>query len=104
MSLPRDPESVTHEVGFSAIPNWLLRDPAVDTTAKLVYLLLSGRVGKDYVCWPSQARLASEAGVSVPTVKRALTRLRRLGVIQVRTEVTDRGRRNSYRLLVHPFR
>jgi hypothetical protein len=48
--------------GWSAIPNWLLRDPAVDRNVKMVYLVLSGRVGRNRVCWPSQVTIANEAG------------------------------------------
>jgi DNA-binding MarR family transcriptional regulator len=89
--------------GWSAIPNWLLRDPAVDRNVKMVYLVLSGRVGRNRVCWPSQVTIANEAGVSVPTVKRTIPRMVEMGLLSVEVERTKSGRRNLYRLHVHPF-
>lgn len=94
---------MTEDEGWSAIPNWLLRDPAFSANAKIIYVYLSGRVGKDSVCYPSQELIAKEASLSVSTVKRGLLELEKKGIITRRTERTERGRRNYYRLLVHPF-
>lgn len=91
------------EIGWSAIPNWMLRDPSIDRNVKLVYVVLSGRVNKFKVCWPSQQSIASDAGISVATVKRTLSKMEDLGILTIRTETTATGRRNSYRLHIHPF-
>jgi DNA-binding MarR family transcriptional regulator len=104
VSLPSNSEPVTRVQGWAAVPNWLIRDPSIDVTTKVVYLVLSSRVDRDSVCWPSQVTLAGEAGVSVPTVKRHLARLRGLGLVQVEVKVTATGRHNVYRLMAHPFR
>lgn len=94
---------MTDDQGWSAIPNWLLRDPDVSANAKIVYVYLSGRVDKHFVCYPSQGRIAQEASISISSVKRAVEELEKIGVLRKWAERTERGRRNRYRLLVHPF-
>lgn len=89
--------------GWAAIPNWLLRDGGVSRNAKMLYLHLSSRVDERGISFPSQARLADEMGVSIPTVKRTLRELVKVGVIEVRTVRTETGRRNHYRLLADRF-
>lgn len=89
-------------VGWASIPNWLLRDPSVGQHEKMVYLVLSGRVGHHEVVWPSQALIAAEASMSESSVKRALRKLTAMGLVTVQVERTSHGRRNIYRLHAHP--
>lgn len=102
MSIPGPPDERDVE-GWAAIPNWLLRDATVSRNVKMIYLVLSGRVGRNRVCWPSQQTIASEAGVSVPTVKRTIPVMVEMGLLSVEVERTPNGRRNRYQLHVHPF-
>lgn len=90
------------DTGFAAIPVWMLRDPAISIYAKAVYLALASRADRDGVCWPSQRLMAEELGISETSVKAALSALQVAGAIRVRPEVTERGRRNRYFLLIHP--
>lgn len=91
------------EQGWAAIPNWLLRDPTVGRDTKFVYLLLSSRIGRDGICWPSQRLLAKEAGLSERQVRRIIADLKDKHLIEVTVKATSHGRANHYHLLVHPF-
>ena len=86
--------------GFAVIPVWLLRSESVSLHAKVVFLHLSSRVGREGVCWPSQRRLAEESGMSERQVRRALIELSSLGAVQIEVERHATGRRNRYRLLI----
>ena len=90
------------EQGWAAIPRWLLHDSSVSAHAKIVYLHLSSRMDREHSCYPSQNLLARESSISVSSVKRALAELENLGIITKRAERTATGRRNFYRILVHP--
>jgi hypothetical protein len=102
VSVPSDPASVTQQ-GWAAVPNWLVRDPSISRNVKLVYLVLSSRVDRDGVCYPSQGLISTETGLSVATVKRAIAEMRRRGLLTVALRTTARGRHNVYHLHAHPF-
>ncbi len=53
----------------------------------------------DGVTWVSVSTLAAETGASERTTWRAMSRLRRLGRVTSRIEVTPRGRRNTWRVV-----
>jgi hypothetical protein len=89
--------------GWAAVPNWVVRDPDIDRTTKMVYLVLSSHAGARKVCWPSQTTIAETIGVSTRTVKRALSDLRTMGLLTVKVRRTPHGRRNDYHLHIHPF-
>lgn len=84
--------------GWASIPNWLVRDPEVSSHAKLIYVYLNSRVGRNGSCWPALGTVATETGLSQSTVQRALRELRSLGVVAWWTETTARGRVNRYRM------
>lgn len=84
--------------GFAVVPNWVVDEDTISGPTMLVYLVLSRHVDKDGVCFPSQATIAKKAGISESTVKRALSELRDLGLVEVSVEITDTGRRNTYLL------
>ncbi len=96
--------------GFTAIPNRILRDPAISTTGKMLYAtLLSFAWDKDKV-WPSYETLMTAMSVgSKTTISRAISELetagllsttRRMGKTQVYTlrlvvQKVDRSRTHS---------
>ena len=51
-----------------------------------VYSYLSFRAGKDGQCKPSKKEIASDCGISVPTVTRAIRQLRNSGLISVKPQ------------------
>lgn len=70
------PNEDGYDGGFAVIPRAIQRDPSISGRAKLVYLALSSRANDQMQCWPSQATIAKEAGMSVDSVTRALAELR----------------------------
>lgn len=101
MILSDDPAQSPSE-GWAAVPNWLVRNPAIPSPVKLVYLVLSSRAGRNGVCFPSQGLIASETGLSDSTVKRAISSMKRMGLLTVTVQTTQTGRRNIYRIHAHP--
>lgn len=84
--------------GFAAIPNWIVRDSSISSNAKLVYMALACHTDKHEVCWPGQALIGTEVGLSVPTVRKGLNELRDLGLLEWDTVVGANGRHNRYRM------
>lgn len=103
MSLPGTEDLSPRAQGWAAIPNWLVRDPRVDITTKVVYLVLSSYVNRDGTCYPSQEHIASLVDCSVRTVQRAIRDLRESGLVEVVTRANSHGRANVYYLSAHPF-
>lgn len=89
--------------GFAAIPVWLLRDESVSDRAKSLFLNLSTYVNRDGLAWPSQQTLSEIMRCSVPTVQRAQYELQELGLIEVESVTTPKGKRNYYRLGIDRF-
>lgn len=85
--------------GFSAIPNWMMRDPDIRPHTKLIFGYLLGRQNGDGIAFPSQRTMAHEVGYSVETVKRALRDLERMDLLMKRVVTTSTGRHNQYRLM-----
>lgn len=68
--------------GYARIPNWLLRDPSVSLTAKVVYGALLTHAKPDGTdAHPSYETLMAETGCSRSTIHRTLRDLRDLGLL-----------------------
>lgn len=83
---------------FAIVPAYMVSAAHADLK---VYMVLALHVDYDTgVCWPSRQTIATEAGVSLSTVKRSLARLAALGAIEVEHRRTDHGdsTSNLYRL------
>ena len=89
--------------GWTAMPNWMLRDSTLSGNAKLVYLSISSRIGLPNNN-PSHATIAVDASCSVATVKRALVELRDRGMIAWEPRNDGKGGQlsNNYRILIDP--
>lgn len=75
----RDP---IEAMGFTPIPNAILTHPGLKDREKVVYALLRRYAWEKDHCFPSQKRLAFEAGnVSVDVIQTALNSLREKGLI-----------------------
>lgn len=59
---------------------------------KLVLWAIANRAGKDGRCWPSLKKLAADTGLSLATVKRALSGLEEKGIIRRIPQHADGGR------------
>lgn len=89
--------------GFAAVPNWLVEEPTVSSHEKLVYLVLSSKIGDQGAWFIGHSKIAEQAGISVASVKRALLALKERGVVSwtERYDPASRARLgNSYRLMV----
>lgn len=67
--------------GYSAVPRKIVYDQTISGHAKLVYMCLGARINSDFRAWPSHALMAKEAGIGVTSVKKALTELKELGLV-----------------------
>ena len=81
---------------------WAWGLEALDTSQAMVLLALADAANDDgFACWPSQETLARKSRMSVRSVKRHIATLRDVGLIDVETQSSTRGRRaNLYRLHV----
>lgn len=86
---------------YATIPRAVLLSPewrALTLAQRDVLLLLDSYAdGATGLCWPSQARLASELGVSQRTITRAIGRLEELGFAR-RTAYAPDPRRLAYKV------
>lgn len=67
--------------GWASIPRWLLYSQEVTPKAKLVYLVIQSHTNEQGTAWPAQSKIATESGLSLATVKRALEELRGRGLV-----------------------
>lgn len=80
---------------FAMIPEGLLLDTAVPPVAVRVWGILA-RHGMDAAsCWPSQRRIADLAGVSIPTVGRAIKTLEERRWVRVVQRFDSEGAQTS---------
>lgn len=67
---------------FTTVPARAWRDRRLSPSDKAVLLALCGLADNETgVCWPSHARLAHETGLSEPTIRRSLPKLRETGYV-----------------------
>lgn len=81
---------------FVIVPDQVRRLAAArrDPLMAQVYLTLAARANRDGVCWPSQARIAAESGISERKVRSAITAFCETGIITIERQ----GRTNIYHL------
>lgn len=78
-----------------ATRTWVLRHPALSVLAKALYCLLDSYADEQGVCWPSNARLMSDLGISLAALKRAVHELQETGMYSAE----QRGRKHFLRML-----
>jgi DNA-binding transcriptional ArsR family regulator len=88
-------------VSFAAV-EWAWRQRAGDGTAKAVLILLAFHADEAGECWPGRGRMVARLELSRNTIREAVNRLERAGLLQVVPRFDDRGRRQGtlYRLRV----
>lgn len=75
-------EDKTWEKGFTQIPNIVLTDSSLSTSARLLYtLLLKHAWGSKDMVYPGQAKLAKEVGCSERHIKRLLNELKKANLV-----------------------
>ena len=80
--------------GFTQVPNILLKDPTLSTTAKVVYSMLLSYAWHNNLVFPGQERMAGDIGTSQPTIARAIKELETHGWLDV--ERRGQGKTNLY--------
>ena len=66
------------------VPDFIWQRTDLGTMEKALYGILRRYAGKKDHCWPAQAKLASELGCSVPSVRSYLKALQELALIRIR--------------------
>src|SRR5688500_19007009 len=83
--------------GFAAFPYLIMRDKNLSVGARLTYAFLLMYAWQEGSCFPKQASLAEEMGISRRHVQRFLYELERTEYIRISRE--DRRLNNTYILL-----
>lgn len=82
--------------GFTMVPNMLLNDPTLSVGAKIVYAkFLQYAWEKDY-CYPGQARLGEEIGLTKQRVGQLTKELEQAGLLEVKRRGMNKT--NLYKL------
>lgn len=85
---------------YGRTPRALLRDPGISPQAKAVWALLEDHASPDSpMPFPSQDTLAEYMGVTARSVRSWLAELEQAGWLEIVTESTPRGKRNTYRMM-----
>lgn len=86
--------------GFAQVPVVILQHRKLSDTAKLVYaMMLSYAWHKNY-CFPGQAKLANDLGVTPRTIIRAIRNLEENNILE--TKKRGLGKTNIYILWITP--
>jgi len=86
--------------GFTMVPNHILESPRVSAHARFAYaILLKYAWEKDY-CYPGQATMAKDMGVTERSVRTYLQELEKAGFIEIKQK--GQGKPNLYILKLKP--
>lgn len=66
----------------------ILDEANVSAYGKLIYFVLSKYAGRDGTCWPAIKTIADAAGVSRPTVIKAIKELKEIGYLEIHRRVS----------------
>jgi DNA-binding GntR family transcriptional regulator len=77
--------------------NWCKSQPCPTPTSKLVLFVLSNYADERHSCYPSEKHLAKICGISDRSVRRCITALSELGLLDIESR---KGTSNRYHLRV----
>src|SRR5437867_8986443 len=80
--------------GFTQVPNFILKDPALSFGAKVAYSMFLSYAWHNDSCFPGQDRLAKDMGVTRPRVTQLIAELQRAGLITIQRR--GQGKTNVY--------
>ena len=87
------------EKGYGIMPNTVLFDKDVPSTAKLVFVLISSLCAQEGYCWATNSYIGDKLGVSKSQVNRCLTKLNKYIECEM---VTSEKRRITLRKNAYP--
>ncbi len=90
-------------IGWSAVPNWLIRDSDLNNYELLVYIALLNRANREGECWPGLATLQRDARASRNTVIKTIKALEDRGLVSVSRRRRADGSSESNLYRVHAF-
>ena len=80
--------------GFTQVPNFILKDPNLSVGAKVTYAMFLSYAWHNESCFPGQARLAEDMGVTRPRVTQLISELQSAGLLSVQRR--GQGKTNIY--------
>ena len=86
--------------GFAQVPVVILQHKELSDTAKLVYAMMLYYAWHKNYCFPGQARLAKDLGVTSRTIIRAIRNLEESNILETRKR--GLGKTNIYILWITP--
>ena len=82
------------QLGFTQVPNFILRDARLSIGAKLTYTMFLSYAWHNDLCFPGQERLAADMGMSVPSVSNFIAELAAHALVTVKRR--GLGKTNLY--------
>ena len=80
--------------GFTQLPNFILKNPEISIGAKTTYALFLSYAWHNHFCFPGQARLAKDIGMSIGSVNAFIKELEACGLIEITRR--GQGKTNNY--------
>jgi len=80
--------------GFTQLPNFILKDPKLSVGAKVVYAMFISYGWHNDFCYPGQARVAADIGMTQPRVAQLVGELEKAGLVSI--ERRGQGKTNIY--------
>jgi hypothetical protein len=80
--------------GFTQIPNFILVNPDLSVGAKVIYAMFLRYAWHNEKCFPGQARLADDIGMSIGRVNQFIKELEAAGLIEIKKR--GQGKTNLY--------
>lgn len=77
-------EDPVEALGFTQIPNCLIRNPLINEQELRLYILLKSYAWESIKCWPGEDKLASHMGIKPRQLRNILQNLRKKGLLQIR--------------------
>jgi len=85
--------------GFTQVPNFILKSPALSVGEKVVYAMFLSYAWHNEFCFPGQERLAEDLGMSVSRVNEFIKGLEKAGYIEIQRR--GQGKTNFYKIKFH---
>jgi len=80
--------------GFTQVPNFILKDPALSVGAKVAYAMFLSYAWNNDSCFPGQDKLAADMGMSRPRVTQLISELQDAGLVSIQRR--GLGKTNIY--------